>query len=78
VQPLDESGNAGVVVITAISQMDVHEAVLASTSLALSGSERFTIGQASGGKRARWGRNERVCGRESHGRCDGDICSLID
>ena len=48
-QPLDESGNAGVIVITAISQMDIHEAVLASTSFALSGGERFSIEKASGG-----------------------------
>jgi hypothetical protein len=65
VQPLDESGNAGVIVITAISQMDIHEAVLAPTSFALSGGERFSIGKASGWERARPGRNERERGRES-------------
>jgi hypothetical protein len=77
VQPLDEGGNAGVVVITAISQMHIHEAVLASTSFSLSGSERISIGKASGRERARRGRNERECRRESHGRCDRDIRSLI-
>jgi hypothetical protein len=45
--------------------MDIHEAVLASTSFALSGGERFSIGKASGWERARPGRNERERGRES-------------
>src|SRR6266550_3615070 len=58
--------------------MHIHEAVLASTSFSLSGGERFSIEKANGWERARRGRNEREGGRESHGRRDRDICSLID
>src|SRR5260221_6810029 len=58
--------------------MDIHEAVLASTSFALSGGERFSIGKASGWETAYRGRNERERGRESHGRGYRDICSLVN